>query len=415
MRTVRNEINAPIKRHDQITYSRESNKFTSRIQVAEVKTNRTNRMSTLGQHLNANELKDVLTHIFRRNDKISETGLRGTPIMLWGNHGLGKTHIIMDFAKKNKWKMAYCAPAQFEEMGDLHGMPSIVDPDNKISGDEYTVYSPPEWVPKEEGPGILLLDDINRADDRILRGVMQLLQNFELQSWKLPPKWQIVATANPDDGNYSVTPMDDAMLTRMLHVTLQFDPKAWAGWAETAGIDKRCINFVLTYPEVITGRRTTPRSLVQFFEQIAEIQDFRTELALITILGKSALDDVTVSSFISFINDDLVMLINPEEIVNSKNFTEIKRRVETLSAGKNGVKRIDRVNTISSRLYFYLTIEKINFTAENKENLINFMLLESIPNEIKMTLYMDLMKEENAEMKNVLNDKRLAKLLLSSL
>jgi hypothetical protein len=89
--------------------------------------------------------------------------------------------------------------------------------------------------------------------------------------------------------------------------------------------------------------------------------------------------------------------------------------METLSAGKNGIKRIDRVNTISSRLYFYLTIEKINFTAENKENLINFMLLESIPNEIKMTLYMDLMKEENAEMKNVLNDKRLAKLLLSSL
>ena len=51
---------------------------------------------------------------------------------------------------------------------------------------------------KDEGPGILLLDDINRADDRILRGCMQLLQNFELTSWKLPPKWQIVATANPE-------------------------------------------------------------------------------------------------------------------------------------------------------------------------------------------------------------------------
>ena len=372
-------------------------------------------MSTLGQQLNSTELKDVLNHIFKRNDKISETGLRGTPIMLWGNHGLGKTQIIMDFAKKNKWKMAYCAPAQFEEMGDLHGMPSIVDPDNKISGDEYTVYSPPEWVPKEEGPGILLLDDINRADDRILRGVMQLLQNFELQSWKLPPKWQIVATANPDDGNYSVTPMDDAMLTRMLHVTLKFDAKAWANWAETAGIDKRCINFVLTYPEVITGRRTTPRSLVQFFEQISELEDFSKELNLITILGKSSLDDVTVSTFISFINDDLVTLINPEEIIYSKNFAEIKERMESLSSGKNGEKRIDRINTISSRLYFYLTIEKIYFAGDNKENLINFMLLESIPNEIKMTLYMDLIKEGSSELKEILKDKRLAILLLNSL
>ena len=112
-------------------------------------------------------------------------------------------------------------------MGDLHGMPNVIDPDEKVFGDEYTVYSPPDWVPTEEGPGILLLDDINRADDRILRGCMQLLQNFELSSWKLPPKWQIVATANPEGGDYSVTPMDGAMLTRMLHTTLKFDAKIW--------------------------------------------------------------------------------------------------------------------------------------------------------------------------------------------
>ena len=71
----------------------------------------------------------------------------------------------------------------------------------------------------------LTLDDINRADDRILRGCMQMLQNFELFSWHLPKRWQIVATANPEGGDYSVTPMDDAMLTRMLHTTLKFDSK----------------------------------------------------------------------------------------------------------------------------------------------------------------------------------------------
>ena len=93
--------------------------------------------------------------------------------------------------------------------------------------------------PTQEGPGILLLDDINRADDRILRGLMQLLQNFELFSWTLPPKWQIVATANPEGGDYSVTPMDDAMLTRLVHLTMVFDPKTWAQWAESAGVDSR--------------------------------------------------------------------------------------------------------------------------------------------------------------------------------
>ena len=67
-------------------------------------------------------------------------------------------------------------------MGDLVGMPSVEN--------GRTIFSSPDWVPTEEGPGILLIDDVNRADDRILWGIMQLLQNYELVSWKLPNLWQ---------------------------------------------------------------------------------------------------------------------------------------------------------------------------------------------------------------------------------
>ena len=45
-----------------------------------------------------------------------------------------------------------------------------------------------------------------------LAKVSSLLQEFEMFSWKLPPKWLIVCTANPDSGEYSVTEMDDAMI-----------------------------------------------------------------------------------------------------------------------------------------------------------------------------------------------------------
>ena len=372
-------------------------------------------MSQLGQQVNTTQLNKFLEHIFKRNNQLNEKGQRGTPIMIWGNHGLGKTHTVVEFAKRNNWKLAYCAPAQFEEMGDLHGMPSIVDPDNKVSGDEYTVYSPPEWVPKEEGPGILLLDDINRADDRILRGVMQLLQNFELLSWKLPPKWQIVATANPDDGDYSVTPMDDAMLTRMLHTTLTFDARAWAEWASSAGIDNRGIDFVLTYPEAVTGKRTTPRSLVQFFHQIHDIPDLKEELDLVVALSKSALDETTVSSFISFINDDLSILLNPIDILETEKFADIKKKMESISVGKNGEKRIDRISTICTRLYLHLKNDSYQSEKNHKGNLIDFILLDAIPNDLKMSLFMDLNKEVEKDVKEMLKDKRLAKLLLSSL
>lgn len=181
------------------------------------------------------------------NESLERAGRRKTPVCIWGRHGIGKTEIVETTTRERGAKLVTVAPAQFEEMGDLMGMPVVVDDGGA------TRMAPPEWVPREEGPGVLLLDDVNRADDRILRGLMQLLQNHELAGWKLPNGWQIVLTANPDGGDYSVTPMDDAMLTRMLHVTLRFDVKRWARWAEQTGVDPRGIAFVLTYPETVTG------------------------------------------------------------------------------------------------------------------------------------------------------------------
>jgi len=368
-----------------------------------------------GKKLNSKELKKLLNHIFERNNILNNSKKRGSPICIWGTHGLGKTQIVRDYAINKGWKFSYIAPAQFEEMGDLHGMPNVIDPDEKISGDEYTVYSPPDWVPKEEGPGILLLDDINRADDRILRGCMQLLQNFELTSWKLPPKWQIVTTANPEGGDYSVTPMDGAMLTRMLHTTLKFDAKIWAEWAINSNVDDRGISFVLTYPELINSERTTPRSLTQFFEQIQSINDLKENLDLVEALALSSLDEITVSSFIAFINDELKQLIEPEEILETKDFSKIKIRIEEISIDKNGSKRVDRLSTICSRLYLFLISDKFQPSKINSKNLVELLLLDIIPNDLLMSLYMDLSKNASDEVKSMIKDKRLANKLLDTL
>ena len=369
----------------------------------------------LGKKGDSKELRDILNHIFERNNILNDDGKRGTPICIWGTHGLGKTQIVRDYAINNGWKFSYIAPAQFEEMGDLHGMPNVIDPDEKISGDEYTVYSPPDWVPKDEGPGILLLDDINRADDRILRGCMQLLQNFELTSWKLPPKWQIVATANPEGGDYSVTPMDGAMLTRMLHTTLKFDAKIWAEWAVKSNVDSRGISFVLTYPELVNSERTTPRSLTQFFEQIQSIKDLKENVHLVEALALSSLDEVTVSSFIAFVNDELTQLIEPDEILDAKDFQAVKSRLEDVSVDKNGSKRVDRLSTICSRLYLKLISDNYQPTKNNTKNLIDFLLLDIIPNDLLMSLYMDLSKNAPDDVKTMVKDKRLANKLLDTL
>ena len=82
-----------------------------------------------GAEVNGKELFQVLGKILESNLIFeAQSGRRPTPICIWGTHGLGKTEIAMELARSKKWKIAYCAPAQFEEMGDLHGLPFKITP-----------------------------------------------------------------------------------------------------------------------------------------------------------------------------------------------------------------------------------------------------------------------------------------------
>ncbi|MEO1435938.1 MAG: AAA family ATPase, partial [Bacteroidota bacterium] len=339
-----------------------------------------------GTKTNASDVATFLEHMIHVNLQAEADGQKQIPLCIWGKHGIGKTELVEHFARENKMGWAYIAPAQFEEMGDLVGMPRI---ENGV-----TAFAAPEWVPTEEGPGILLIDDVNRADDRILRGIMQLLQNYELVSWKLPPKWHIVMTANPDGGDYAVTPMDDAMLTRMMHVTMEFDVKEWARWAEANDVDQRGINFILTYPEIVTGNRTTPRTLVQFFESITRIPDLEAQSGLVQILGDSCLDPETVSAFMAFVANKLTKLATPEEIVNAKDFpNQVDLPLQEIVLQRTV--RVDILSTLATRLVNYLTFSGIAPDKIQLENIKSFIKLEYLPNDIRMVLAKDLVASSN--------------------
>lgn len=356
-----------------------------------------------GTKTNTAEIQKFIQHVLHINNKPTDNQRKKTPVCIWGRHGIGKTQLVESIARENGYQFTYIAPAQFEEMGDLLGMPKIVDRE--------TVMAPPSWVPTEDVPGILLIDDVNRADDRILRGIMQLLQNYELASWKLPPQWHIVLTANPDGGDYSVTPMDDAMLTRMLHITLEFDLNTWVSWALKAGVDERGVNFVLTYPEIITGSRTTPRSLVQFFDSIAPIADLKEELSLVGMLAEASLDANASSSFITYIQQNQSKLISPEEIINTKDFdAEVQNILHPLVVEE---KRYDILSTLCTRLILHLQSLEKKCSKPQLENIKKFLKMEMLPNDIRLSMLGDLMKLSTVKM--ILTDPYISKLLLQKM
>jgi hypothetical protein len=367
-------------------------------------------MKTFGENLTASELYEVLDFLISPYMNAAQEIERPTPICVWGTHGLGKTSIVLEFAKRNGWPLVYVAPAQFEEMGDLHGLPIKVDSSSGKAA--HTAYLPPQWVPVVDGPGILVLDDINRADDRILRGLMQLLQNYEMFSWMLPSKWQIICTANPDDGEYSVTTMDDAMLTRMLHVTLKLDIKSWASWAYKNSVDPRGIDFALIYPELLEGTRTTPRTFVQFLSHIAKIDDLKSDIHRVTVLARATLDDATTRAFLMYINEGLEHLVAAEDILDTKNFSDIQTRIEAAAKGKSGTLRLDRLQAICSRLTLAISTFKYETPSLlNCENIVKFLLLESIPADLRFSVHRDISSMEG-ERRKLIQDPSLAKSVL---
>ncbi|SJZ72001.1 AAA domain (dynein-related subfamily) [Chitinophaga eiseniae] len=366
---------------------------------------------TYGTKVNAQQVERMLEHVTHQHfDNPEHAGKRRpTPVCIWGLHGIGKTEMVRDFALRKGYHFTYIAPAQFEEMGDLLGMPKI----SQLTDNAATQFVAPDWVPKQKGPGIFLIDDVNRADDRILRGIMQLLQNYELVSWRFPEGWIIVLTANPDGGDYSVSTMDDAMLTRMMHITMEFDVKTWARWAESAGIDPRGIDFILTYPEVVTGARTTPRSLVQFFQSLETIADLRADLDLVKMLGDGCLDEATTSAFITFVNMDLDKLIAPQDILNAPNFPIMEAQIKALVDGQT--KRMDILSVMMTRLTNHLLNMKEDLSDKAFNNLKAFILLGFIPNDLRLAMAQDLVNATNKSLKKLYSIPEVAKLLLAKM
>ncbi|RLI47516.1 hypothetical protein DRO61_07825 [Candidatus Bathyarchaeota archaeon] len=383
-----------------------------------------------GSKVFAQDLDLFLGDVFAMNavsDEIDETESSRFASCVWGHPGIGKTAKIKQFAKtpvtwKGKdydgYKVHDVPIGQFEEMGDLHGMPekhAFMKKEEKgfkcekdyeeaqekwvampllsqyeaqgwvtdTSKGTKTLYLPPDWVPTEEGPSILLFDDWNRASIRIVKGIMQLFQNYGLLSWKLPKGCNIVLTGNPDEQDYLVTTIDDAILTRIKSVTLKEDAKEWAMWAQgQEDIDSRGINFILRYPEMIVGpSRTNPRTLSEFFRALKHIGSLDTTESKkrMNMQAEALLDEDTISTMMTFFSRDIELIIEPEQIIAGDK--KALEHLKTLTGKKEP--RIDIIGIMCERLYGYIVKFTGTPTKEQIENFQRFITDKAIPDDLR--------------------------------
>ena len=382
------------------------------------------RMTT--SEVNIKELGAVLTHMINNNKKLQELGQVPVAMNVVGAAGLGKTSKIkqvgveMGYKKEN---VVMVNLSTFEEIGDLIGIPVEEYKMAKSVGvsdggkHEYTVtwvkeqaiktykekgyivtnqsrmtYSPPEWIAGKTGPGILILDDYTRASQRFTQAVMQLIEDQEYASWKLPEGWTILLSSNPDDGTYNVTDQDPAQKSRYMNINLKFDNQIWAEWAERNNIDSRCINFTLMNPELIKPENPeiNARSITKFYNAISSIEDFNTEqsLNLIQLLGEGSLGVEATTMFTSFINQRMDKLITTEEILDTTvTFNEIEKRLKKL-VGKNNKYRGDIAYVICSRLITYaeFKLNDNNTTPEMVDRVEELLSSDVLGTDLKFVL-----------------------------
>jgi hypothetical protein len=148
------------------------------------------------------------------------------PVLLEGPTGIGKSEVVRKVADR-LGVATIVLDLSLLEPPDLVGLPVLAD--------GRTAYALPQILPRD-GAGILMLEELNRAERYIQQPALQLLTARRLHEYELPPDWVCFAAVNPETADYQVTPLDRALRARFLTLAVRADRGAWLAWAETHGV-----------------------------------------------------------------------------------------------------------------------------------------------------------------------------------
>jgi len=141
-------------------------------------------------------------------------------IIISGVHGVGKTAKLKEAADQLGLTMKYYSASTLDSFTDLTGIPV---PDKETKTVEY-------YRPKAiDEADVVFFDEFNRADQRTLNTLFELIQSRSINGERLPKLKCVVAAMNPVTEEYSTEQTDAAIMDRF-DIFLQADPEADLGY-----------------------------------------------------------------------------------------------------------------------------------------------------------------------------------------
>jgi MoxR-like ATPase len=165
-----------------------------------------------------------------------------------GSPGVGKSAIVKEIANEYGLKLIDCRLSSMEPT-DLQGLPWIQD--GKARFNPYDFF-PIEGTPIPEGYSgwLLFLDEMNSASRQTQAAAYRVVLDREIGQHKLHSHCFVVAAGNRLDDNAIVNPLSTAMISRVIHFSMEVDFEDWRDhYALKHGVDERVIAYLSMYPE----------------------------------------------------------------------------------------------------------------------------------------------------------------------
>jgi MoxR-like ATPase len=158
--------------------------------------------------------------------------------MFVGPPGVGKSFLGQQWAKAHGLQFLDLRSAYLENP-DVKGYPQPQVKD----GREVTTHFTPEMWPTG-GEGLLALEEVNRGTNMVMNCWMQLLTDFKIDKYTLPPGWVIAGFINPEDEQYCVNTMDAALKNRFEFFHIEYDKDSFVDYMKSQDYDKMLVSFV---------------------------------------------------------------------------------------------------------------------------------------------------------------------------
>jgi hypothetical protein len=176
-------------------------------------------------------------------EQFADATLRRRASMLWGTRGVGKSSIVRQVAEHFGVPLVDLRLTTIEPV-DIRGAIYADEVSSK------TVWFPPEFLPPADlAQGILFLDELTAADQRLQISAYSLILDRRVGNYRLPDGWQIIAAGNASFHGAVSHDMGTALADRMFHFNVHTVIEAFLAHAAQCGFAPEVMAYLKVRPD----------------------------------------------------------------------------------------------------------------------------------------------------------------------